>query len=609
MLKIMGFRSQLTRILHLYSREDRSKLKLVACAQISLSLLDLLGVAMIGALGALTVMGLQSKSPGSRVTSFLEFVQLDNLSFRTQAAILALIAVLVMILKSLLSVYLNKRILFFISLKTARISGEMTDRLMKEPLSFIKSQSTQQRLFELTSGISGIGVGIIGPTIMTIADLSLLFILVLGLLSVDVLMTLLAFLIFSCIAAFSYAFTSRKIGASAKLNTDLSISSSEKIVNLIGMYREYFLTDSLRNAVISFEKERLALAKYSSNLNFYQSVPKYFLETSIFITVLVLAAFQFSRFDASQAVSTLAIFLAAASRIAPATLRIQQSLVGIRNNLHMCLPAIELNELLASRTTEDLNSPKFNNEENFQIVNHFNISINIKNFTHSDDSSFKLTDVYVEIPEGNSLAIVGPSGSGKSTLIDLILGFLSSRDSEILIGDKSPSYLVRSRPGIIGYVPQEIPILNGSVAENISISREASTTRIIEALRIAQLSEFVESLPEGLSTVLGDRGISLSGGQRQRLGIARALYMKPKILVMDEATSALDAETESKIAKSLDSLHGKVTIIVVAHRLSTVRLADKILYLENGRAVAVGKFDDVRIAVPNFNQQAKLMGL
>ena len=609
MPKISGIKLQLARILRLYSEGDRRKLKLVAFAQILLSFLDLFGVAMIGALGALTVVGIQSKSPGNRVSAFLEFAHLDGFDFRTQAALLATFAVFAMVLKSLLSVYLNKRILFFIALRTANISGRMTEKLMNESLSKIKSESTQQRLFELTSGISAVGVGILGPLLQTLGDLSLLVVLVVGLFSVDPLMTCLAFVIFSTIACVGYFFTRKKIGKSAILNTQISISSSEKIVNMIAMYREYYLRDSLKNEVKRFEEERMILAKHSSSLTFYPSVPKYFLETSIFVTVLFLGAFQFSRLDAPNAISTLAIFLAAASRIAPASLRIQQAIVGIRNNIDMSLPSIELNELL-SITSDNVGSVQHSQVPQFAAPRiSFDLSVRVVNFSFARESNFNLQDISIYIPEGTSLAIVGPSGSGKSTLVDLILGFLSPQDSQIFIGDQTASSLIKASPGFIGYVPQEIPILNGSVAENIALSNELNIAQVLESLDQSELKEFVQSLPHGTSTVIGDQGVKLSGGQRQRIGLARALYTRPKLLFMDEATSALDAITEANIAESIKSLHGRITTIVVAHRLSTVRSADQILYLENGRAIAIGNFEEIRAQVPNFDQQAKLMGL
>jgi ABC-type multidrug transport system fused ATPase/permease subunit len=608
-VKIGNLLTHLNRIFQLYTKNDRRRLKFVGAAQIVLSLLDLFGVAMIGALGALTVMGIQSRPPGERVSKFLELVYLDGLPFRTQAAVLAMVAVLAMILKSLLSVYLNKRILFFIAIRTARISGNMAERLMAEPLSKIKSESTQQRLFELTSGISAIGVGVIGPVLQTLGDLSLMLILVIGLFSVDGLMTLLALVIFSSIASFGYRFTRKKIGLSAKLNTQISISSSEKVVSLISMYREYYLRDSIKTVINEFEEERISLAKHSSNLNFYPSVPKYFLETSIFVTVLALGAFQFSRLDAPNAISTLAIFLAAASRIAPASLRIQQSIVGIRNNIDMALPAIELSESLSKSVAHfDTTSYQRTLRDNIFHSN-FDVNVNIRNFSFERDSKFKLKDILFDIPEGTSLAIVGPSGSGKSTLVDLMLGFLDQQDADIIIDGKSISSLIEESPGLIGYVPQEIPILNGSIAENISLTNLLNENKVLDALEKSELLDFVNSLPEKIYTVIGDRGMKLSGGQRQRIGLARALYTNPKILFMDEATSALDAITEANIAETLKSLNGKVSTIVVAHRLSTVRTADKILYLENGRALAIGTFSDIRNQVPDFDKQAELMGL
>jgi ATP-binding cassette subfamily C protein len=190
-----------------------------------------------------------------------------------------------------------------------------------------------------------------------------------------------------------------------------------------------------------------------------------------------------------------------------------------------------------------------------------------------------------------------------------MLGFLEPQESEVTIGNQSISSIIRERPGLIGYVPQEIPILNGSIAQNIALANLLNEEQVIEALAKSELKEFANSLPEKISTVIGDRGMKLSGGQRQRIGLARALYTNPKILFMDEATSALDAITEAAIAETLKSLNGKVSKIVVAHRLSTVRSADKILYLENGRAIAIGSFSDIRNQVPNFDKQAELMGL
>jgi len=208
--------------------------------------------------------------------------------------------------------------------------------------------------------------------------------------------------------------------------------------------------------------------------------------------------------------------------------------------------------------------------------------------------------------------ITGASGSGKTTLADLMLGLLEPSTGKVLISGLKPSEAIRKWPGAIAYVPQEVTIFNGTIRENITLGFDEwneSDVKIARAIELASLGDVVSELPDGLESQVGDRGTSLSGGQRQRIGIARALFTNPRLLVMDEATSSLDGLTESVISNNISRLHGKVTVVLIAHRLSTVRNADNVVYLRNGKIVATGNFDAVRKAVPDFDKQAKLMGL
>ena len=181
-----------------------------------------------------------------------------------------------------------------------------------------------------------------------------------------------------------------------------------------------------------------------------------------------------------------------------------------------------------------------------------------------------------------------------------------------MISGLPPSEAVSKWPGAIAYVPQDVFISNGTIRENVSLGyppHEATDELVLDALQVAQLDSFVANLPLGLDTPVGDRGTRLSGGQRQRLGIARAMFTRPQLLVLDEATSALDGVTEATISQSINILKGRVTLVLIAHRLSTVLNADQIVYLSEGRVLSVGTFDEVRNAVPDFDVQAKLMGL
>jgi ABC-type bacteriocin/lantibiotic exporter with double-glycine peptidase domain len=233
-------------------------------------------------------------------------------------------------------------------------------------------------------------------------------------------------------------------------------------------------------------------------------------------------------------------------------------------------------------------------------------------FAYPDSEANVLSNVNLNVKSGAMVAVVGPSGSGKSTLVDLLLGMYVPSDGEITISGHSPAEAVKKWPGAIGYVPQEVFLSSGSIASNISSGFDDSRElhdRIMDALGVSQLQNFVNSIPLGADTPVGERGGKLSGGQRQRVGIARAMFTKPKLLVLDEATSALDGQTESEISDAIHGLKGRVTLILIAHRLSTVMSADQIIYLEAGCIRAQGSFAEVRTAVPDFDKQAKLMGL
>jgi ABC-type multidrug transport system fused ATPase/permease subunit len=232
-------------------------------------------------------------------------------------------------------------------------------------------------------------------------------------------------------------------------------------------------------------------------------------------------------------------------------------------------------------------------------------------FGYPQSNTDALSNVNLNIDVGSFVAIVGTSASGKSTLVDVLLGILDPKQGNVSISGMKPSETLSRWPGAIAYVPQDVFIHSGSIRSNVAMGfneEDFSDEDILQPLQTAQLGDLIEGNP-GLDLAVGERGITLSGGQRQRLGIARALFTKPKLLILDEATSSLDAETELAITNSILSLKGTMTIVVVAHRLSTIKNADKIYYLENGEIIAQGNFEEVRRLSKNFDNQAKLMGL
>jgi ABC-type multidrug transport system fused ATPase/permease subunit len=240
------------------------------------------------------------------------------------------------------------------------------------------------------------------------------------------------------------------------------------------------------------------------------------------------------------------------------------------------------------------------------------IQIEGASLTYPGKDDPAIADITLTIPVGSSVAFVGPSGAGKTTLVDVLLGVLHLDTGHVTISGLPPLAAVAKWPGAVSYVPQDVVISNGSIRENVALgypTEVASDDLVMRALKVANLADFVSGLPQGVDTPVGERGAKISGGQRQRLGIARAMFTKPHLLVLDEATSSLDGETEDSISAAIHAMRGSTTVVMIAHRLSTVRNADIVVYMAEGKVMATGTFDEVRRSVPDFDRQARLMGL
>jgi ABC-type multidrug transport system fused ATPase/permease subunit len=454
-------------------------------------------------------------------------------------------------------------------------------------------------------------MGIIGATINFISDFSLLLIMLTGLFIIDPTVSLTTLIIFTVIGISMYLLSNRKSHKLGVEGSRLTIESNESIYEAIYTYREAFVKNRRGYFTKKISNSRRELAKVLADSSFLPNVSKYVLETSIIIAALLISAIQFILKDAPHAIATLSIFLAAGTRIAPAVLRIQQNLLNMKNSLGIAdKTLLTIKQLELESILQD--SPEL---PNFTYAG-FSPTIIIENlefqYTNKTDSNFVLKIEKLEINEGESVAIVGPSGSGKSTLVDLILGLVNPNKGKITIGNLSPREAIRRWQGAIAYVPQEVYIANSSIVDNVTLgyeSNEVNKEAVLNALKVSELMDFIEELSQGFDSKVGERGQLLSGGQRQRLGIARAVYTKPHLLVMDESTSSLDGATEFAISKNFRNFGSQLTILFIAHRLSTIKDFDKIVYIDKGKIRSVGTFDEVRKEVQEFDHQASLMGL
>ena len=602
-------RTTIGRSARVLSRADQQKISIVVAFQVFLGLLDLAGVAANGMLGSLAVRGVSSQGPGDRVEAVLSFLHLSNKTFQTQAAILGCLAAGLLISRTIFSIIFTRRTLYFLSRRGARISSTLVSKLLSQDLLTIQKRTTQETLYAVTRGVDSITLGVIGITVTLISDISLLAVMTIGLLIVDPVIALSTVAVFGAVGWLLYHLLNKSAKRLGLAESNLTIANNEKIVEVLNSYRESVVRNRRYFYAKEIEKTKFQLAHTLADIAFLPSISKYVIESTVVLGTLLISASQFLLQDASHAVATLSVFMAASTRIAPAVMRIQQGTIGIRQSLGSAGPTLTLIESLEGVDENPKASNKLDTDHQGFIPR---IEIRNLTLTYPMKDIPALENISLDIDSGLFVAIVGPSGAGKTSLVDVLLGVLTGSSGTILISGKPPLETIAQWPGAIAYVPQDVAMSSGTIKENITLGfpeNSDDNDLINSALDMAQLSSFVISLPQGFNTQVGERGTKLSGGQRQRLGIARAMFTKPKLLVLDEATSALDGQTESDISSAILELKGKTTIVMIAHRLSTVRFADLVIYIDGGKITAQGSFEEVRAQVPDFEKQAQLMGL
>jgi len=601
--------TEIKKVLLLLDKKDRFRLFLVLIVNTLLAFLDLVGVALIGVASAILIRGLQAQQAGDQVSRFLELLNLDGLPQRSLLILLGASAIFFFILKTILSVYFLRRILRYMSIRNAQISSSLVSKMLNRPVEKIFSKPIQHQIYNVTGGVERLVGDAVTSLVVIASDLVLLLVILVGLMLVDPITSIGTFFVFTGIAFLLYFLLHKRVAVLNSKFAYQSIYFNQKVSEGINSFRDLSIKGGREFYVNEIRKTKMQLAGYDAEIKFIPNISKYTIEISVILGIAVIAGIQFYLFDSNRAIAVISVFLAASTRIAPAIIRLQQNVIAVKSSLSAAKPTFDL--------IEELNGvEELTRIETVITTNHADFSPRVKlsslKFIYSDAADETIQDISLEITEGKFIAFVGPSGGGKSTLIDLILGLLAPSSGSITISGLKPVDAIKKWPGSIGYVPQDVFIENSTVKENICLGFNPESVPddlVWQALQLADLSEFVKGLEGQLSYRISDAGKNLSGGQRQRLGIARALLTKPKIVIFDEATSALDAETENRVSESILKLTGECTVIFIAHRLSVVRSADMIYYIDKGKIVSQGSFEELRKLNADFNNQANFMGI
>jgi ATP-binding cassette subfamily C protein len=600
-------KSMFTELKQIFSPSEKRKLVGATVLQSSLAILDLIGVALIGVIGALSIYGIQSKTDSGRASQITSYLKIENFAFQQQIAILGGLAAGILVFKTVSSLMLTRKVLNFVTSKGAFVTQKLLQTVLNRPSLYLNKYTQQEIIYACTTGVQNLTTGIIGTSSTIFSDFILLLVMFLGLVIINPVLAISTLVVFGAVGISIHLAMRSKAFALGTKESKLNILGNELIWEALNTYKESIVRNTQSHYVNGISELRLGVAHAITKKNLMPYISKYVMEVAMVLGGLVLTAIQFVLYDATTAIASLTLFLAATSRIAPAVLRIQQGVLQIRN----LKGTIQITTYLLNCPSEEFAST---DKPLFFTHDGFNGSIKIESlcFSYGQNDEFQLKDLNLSITTGSHVAIVGPSGSGKSTLVDLILGSLEPVSGEVRISGMLPKECFSTWPGSTAYVPQKVSISNLSLKENITLGYPTDLfdeSQVLNVLEKTGLMDLVNSQSEGLNYIAGDHGSKLSGGQQQRLGIARALITKPKLLVLDEATSSLDSVTENDITSTLAELRGKTTMITIAHRLSTVRNADVVIYLEEGSIIASGTFEQVRKLVPNFEKQANLMGI
>lgn len=590
----------------LLTKEQRNKLLRLQFLIILMSFAELAGVASIGPFMALVgdMSLLEGEGVGGRLYAMSGIDEPENFLFWLGIAVL-----LVLTMASIISMFTIWRL----SLYGSRVGAELGNRLyryyMYQPWLYHAGTSSSHLTKQISQETLRLTNYVINPLLHLNSKIVLALVLSVAIFLYDPIVALLGITIFVVCYFFLYALVKRRLVMHGESISDSQSVRFQMMSEGFGGIKDVLLLGKQKTFVDRFDRAGLRFAQSAGTNLAISQVPRYAMELVAFSTIIFLVLYLLAVHNGNLGtiLPILSIYALAGFKILPALQKIYSCISQIRGNI----AAFEvIRDDLVESTEGRLKEKNLvdDSKESGRLAPLNTITLEDIVFYYPGIREFALNGVSMQIPVNTTIGIVGASGSGKSTLIDILLGLIEPKSGQLCIDDVPVTDETRRRwQNAIGFVPQSIFLADATIRENIAFgvpSKEIEDGRVRRAAQLAHLEELLAELPEGLATRVGERGIQLSGGQRQRIGIARALYHDAQVLILDEATSALDGITEKMIMESIQEFMGKKTIIMIAHRLATVRQCDCIHLMKEGRIIDSGSYAELTSRNEIFQRMA-----
>lgn len=512
------------------------------------------------------------------------------------------ITLLVLIASNITAVFSNLMLTRFVHLHGHRISCALFCNYLRQPYVFFLSRNSAELGKNILSEVQRTTYSIVLPALQLISKLIVVVMMVLLLLWVDPVLALVSSSVIGALYASIFLVIRKKLSWYGVQTTQAGEQRFRVVAEAFGGIKETKLGNTQTLWEDTFSAASLVLARYTAIGEALKTCPKYILEIIAFGGIILIALYLLrSSTNPADVLSVLALYAFAGYRLMPAMQQIYSSIISIRYNRHM----LELltHELGLLSEAPDRGEPA--------VAFEFTRLLEARHITYAYPASENiLHDISLTLRANTTIGFAGASGAGKTTLTDILLGLLTPSEGTLAVDGVEIGPRNRAAwQAQLGYVPQHIFLADDSLAANIAFGVEpgAIDMRQVElAARQAHIHDFIATLPEGYATTVGERGVRLSGGQRQRVGIARALYRNPRVLVLDEATSALDNLTENAVMEAIRELSGKKTIIIIAHRMSTLAACDIVHLMDKGRIIASGAYHELLESSPEFKALTRI---